>query len=134
MVNLLRASVRPAICDWTATVRWDVVFSLVRAAVFGVVTPCVFSADCSVWLFRVASLSVFFPYACALRLFPPSLPLFFILIPYLVPTPQTLSVVHVDRRSDEGLDEIEDCWQLRDAGYNTIWVSEVKYCVFGVVS
>lgn len=43
-------------------------------------------------------------------------------------------MVHVDRRSDEGLDEIEDCWQLRDAGYNTIWVSEVKYCVFGVVS
>eukprot|EP00904_Undaria_pinnatifida_P003102 jgi/Undpi1/12793/HiC_scaffold_7.g02460.m1 len=38
-----------------------------------------------------------------------------------------LSVVHVDRRSDEGLDEIEDCWQLRDAGYNTIWVSEVLY-------
>ena len=39
---------------------------------------------------------------------------------------QIVSVVHVDRRSDECLDEIEDCWQLRDAGYNTIWVSEVR--------
>lgn len=34
-------------------------------------------------------------------------------------------MVHVDRRSDEGLDEIEDCWQLRDVGYHTIWASEV---------
>ncbi|CAM9374188.1 unnamed protein product [Scytosiphon promiscuus] len=40
---------------------------------------------------------------------------------------RVVSVVHVDRRSDEGLDEIEDCWQLRDAGYHTIWVSEVLY-------
>lgn len=39
---------------------------------------------------------------------------------------QVVSVVHVDRRSDEGLDEIEDCWQLRDAGYHTIWASEVQ--------
>lgn len=37
-----------------------------------------------------------------------------------------MSVVHVDRRSDECLDEIEDCWQLRDAGYHTIWASEVR--------
>lgn len=41
---------------------------------------------------------------------------------------QAVSVVHVDRRSDECLDEIEDCWQLRDAGYHTIWASEVRMC------
>eukprot|EP00903_Cladosiphon_okamuranus_P010206 g9665.t1 len=40
---------------------------------------------------------------------------------------RVVSVVHVDRRSDECLDEIEDCWQLRDAGYNTIWASELLY-------
>ncbi|CBJ28504.1 Indole-3-glycerol-phosphate synthase [Ectocarpus siliculosus] len=40
---------------------------------------------------------------------------------------RVVSVVHVDRRSDEGMDEIEDCWQLRDAGYHTIWASEVLY-------
>ncbi|CAM9925135.1 unnamed protein product [Ascophyllum nodosum] len=38
-----------------------------------------------------------------------------------------VAVVQVDRRSDEGLDEIEDCWKLRDAGYNTVWLSEVLY-------
>ncbi|CAM9823605.1 unnamed protein product [Pylaiella littoralis] len=40
---------------------------------------------------------------------------------------RVVSVVHVDRTSDECLDEIEDCWKLRDAGYNTVWVSEVLY-------
>lgn len=35
--------------------------------------------------------------------------------------------MHVDRRSDEANEEIEDCWELRDHGYNTIWVSEVQY-------
>jgi hypothetical protein len=29
--------------------------------------------------------------------------------------------------SDEGLEEIEDCWVLRDAGYNCIWASEMLY-------
>eukprot|EP00611_Tribonema_gayanum_P015078 TRINITY_DN267_c0_g1_i1.p1 TRINITY_DN267_c0_g1~~TRINITY_DN267_c0_g1_i1.p1 ORF type:complete len:358 (-),score=97.98 TRINITY_DN267_c0_g1_i1:206-1279(-) len=38
-----------------------------------------------------------------------------------------LAIVHVDRRSDEGLDEIEDCWILRDSGYNCIWASEMLY-------
>ncbi|CAM9793127.1 unnamed protein product [Chrysoparadoxa australica] len=35
--------------------------------------------------------------------------------------------VTVDRYSNEGWEEIEDCWELRDAGYNFIWVSEVLY-------
>lgn len=37
-----------------------------------------------------------------------------------------IAIAQVDRRSDEGLDEIEDCWKLRDAGYNTVWLSEVR--------
>eukprot|EP00612_Vaucheria_litorea_P005322 CAMPEP_0171461604 /NCGR_PEP_ID=MMETSP0945-20130129/5983_1 /TAXON_ID=109269 /ORGANISM="Vaucheria litorea, Strain CCMP2940" /LENGTH=310 /DNA_ID=CAMNT_0011987979 /DNA_START=130 /DNA_END=1062 /DNA_ORIENTATION=+ len=37
------------------------------------------------------------------------------------------AVIQVDRRSDEGLEEIEDCWKLRDAGFNSIWASEILY-------
>lgn len=43
-----------------------------------------------------------------------------------VMTIQVIAIAQVDRRSDEGLDEIEDCWKLRDAGYNTVWLSEVR--------
>lgn len=39
---------------------------------------------------------------------------------------QVVAIAHVDRRSDEGLDEVEDCWKLRDAGFHTVWVSEVS--------
>lgn len=47
---------------------------------------------------------------------------------------QVVSIVHVDRRSDEGLDEIEDCWRLRDVGYNSVWVSEVRWVTILAVS
>ncbi|CAM9113391.1 unnamed protein product [Phaeothamnion confervicola] len=40
---------------------------------------------------------------------------------------EVFAAVHVDRRSDEGLEEIEDCWILRDAGFNVIWASEILY-------
>ena len=84
---------------------WLVWFSQNFYQVFCMVIPCWYSA----WLF------------------PPSLSLSLFRFRSVLGFPQVLSVVHVDRRSDEGLDEIEDCWQLRDSGYNTIWVSEVRY-------
>jgi indole-3-glycerol phosphate synthase len=38
-----------------------------------------------------------------------------------------VSVVEVPRRSDEGFDEIEDCWAIRDVGFTGVWVCEILY-------
>lgn len=89
---------------------------LSRVVQFRIVIQCGYSLCFSVW-----SVNMIISYGYSL---PPSLFRF----RSAFGAPQILSVVHVDRRSDEGLDEIEDCWQLRDSGYNTIWVSEVSCC------
>ena len=33
----------------------------------------------------------------------------------------------VDARDDQGLEEAEEAWDLRDAGYDAVWVSDVLY-------
>ena len=42
-------------------------------------------------------------------------------------------VARVDAKDDQGLEEAEEAWKLRDAGYDAVWVSDVLY-KFGVFS
>ena len=43
-------------------------------------------------------------------------------------TPADVCVVaRVDARDDQGLEEAEESWELRDAGYDAVWVSDVLY-------
>ena len=36
-------------------------------------------------------------------------------------------IARVDARDDQGLEEAEEAWDLRDAGYDAVWVSDVLY-------
>ena len=36
-------------------------------------------------------------------------------------------VARVDARDDQGLEEAEEAWDLRDAGYDAVWISDVLY-------
>lgn len=38
-----------------------------------------------------------------------------------------LKIAFVSTYDDRALQEAEDCWVLRDAGFNAVWASEVLY-------
>ncbi|CAM9885419.1 unnamed protein product [Heterosigma akashiwo] len=38
-----------------------------------------------------------------------------------------LKIAFLERNTDEGMEEIEEAWQLRRQGYNGVWVSELIY-------
>ncbi|KAJ1449303.1 hypothetical protein M885DRAFT_449292 [Pelagophyceae sp. CCMP2097] len=42
--------------------------------------------------------------------------------------PKTVTAIaRINARGGKGLDEAEDAWRLRDAGYDAVWVSDVLY-------
>ena len=42
-------------------------------------------------------------------------------------------IARVDAKDDQGLEEAEEAWHIRDAGYDAVWISDVLY-KFGVFS